>query len=316
MSLLAKFHCWSLLSAWLKGARTVSSGKWPVSSLEFYMIDRTPSTHVSEPADVPGPVLVTGSLAKAASPPSVFRSILRGLPTVLIVCLLGGLAWSGHLNGWKLPRPAVLFGQSQQTNDDWCDAHAVPESQCVECNPSLFARPKLYAFCDVHGVHQCPFEHPDMAQVAKLPNITQADLDRALRALKFKAWPENNPTCNKLHRLLQFASEAVLNKMGVGVMPVIEKAMVETVSATGEFTFEQPRVTPISTVVSGRIWRVTPLGTLGTQVKKGDVLALLDALEVGKAKAELLQAFTQLSLRQGDFYAAQRIANSGRRFGC
>jgi cobalt-zinc-cadmium efflux system membrane fusion protein len=53
--------------------------------------------------------------------------------------------------------------------------------------------------------------------------------------------------------------------------------------------------------VSGRVWQITPLGVLGAQVKKGDVLALVDALEAGKARAEFLQSFTQVLLRRETF---------------
>src|SRR5579862_2734783 len=230
--------------------------------------------------------------------PEFRRALLASLPTAVLVCALAGTAWWGHHNGWKMPAFAELLGDKDPTKDDWCEAHCVPEADCVECNPTKFARPKQYAFCEVHGVHQCPLEHPDIAQLSSQPQIIRADLDRAERALRFKNWPENNPTCNKLKRLVQFASEAILNKMGVEVMPVLEKPMVETVSASAEFTFEQQRVAPLYTVVSGRVWQVMAAGTLGTAVKKGDVLALVDAADVGKAKAEFLQAFAQVDSRQ------------------
>ena len=60
---------------------------------------------------------------------------------------------------------------------------------------------------------------------------------------------------------------------------------------------KQPRVAPIATVVSGRVWHVTEKGRIGETVQRGDVLALIDAADVGKAKAEFLQAFAQLELK-------------------
>jgi cobalt-zinc-cadmium efflux system membrane fusion protein len=213
------------------------------------------------------------------------------------VAVLGSLAWWGHSNAWKLPKFAALFGNAHPKMDDWCDEHAVPESECVVCNPSLFARPKLYGFCTTHGVHQCPFEHPDIAQVTERPTIAQADLDRADRALKFKYRPENEPSCKKHERLLQFASQAIFDKMGVGIKRVDKAAMVETVSASAELVFQQPLVAPLHTVVSGRVWKVTEQGMLGRAVKKGDVLALVESAEVGKAKAEFFQAHAQLELK-------------------
>jgi membrane fusion protein, heavy metal efflux system len=239
------------------------------------------------------------------------RWCASGIPAFLLVGALAALAWWGHHSGWNVPSFSALVGVDVGEKDDWCEAHGVPDSLCVECNPGLFARPKSFPFCQVHGVHQCPFEHPEIAQLADEPKVTQADLDRAQRGLAFKIRPENNPNCNKLGRLLQFASAEVLDKMGVEVMPVIQKEVVETVAASGEFTFQQPLVTPLYTLVSGRIWQVTPLGFLGKSVKKGDVLALVDAAEVGKAKAEYLQAFAQLDLRKGSFARLKELQHDG-----
>src|SRR5262249_18032852 len=109
----------------------------------------------------------------------------RALPNFLVLFALGGLAYWGHQTGWKLPRFAELTGQVGEGKDDWCAAHAVSESGCVECNPKLLPRGKPYGWCKVHGVHECPLEHPDVAQVKYPPRVTQADLARARRSLDF-----------------------------------------------------------------------------------------------------------------------------------
>jgi cobalt-zinc-cadmium efflux system membrane fusion protein len=220
------------------------------------------------------------------------------LPNLAVVALLVGLACWGHHTGWTLPRLADFTGNGAPARDDWCDEHAVPQSQCVECNPSLAPPIKHHGWCDKHGVHNCPLEHPDIVQVGGAAKVTQEDFDRADRALQFKDWPENHEGCKKYHRLLQFASDAVFNKMGVGVMPVLAKPIIETIPASGELTFEPPRQAPVHTAVPGRVWQLTNKGVLGAAVKKGDVLALIDAAEVGKAKVEYLQAHAQLEYRK------------------
>src|SRR5262249_7582602 len=126
------------------------------------------------------------------------RILIRGWPMVAVMVTLAGIAWAGHRSGWKLSTLGELLAQHHPTKDDWCDAHGVPECMCVECNPKLMARPKPPPFCEVHGVHQCPLEHPEVAQLTEMPRITPTDFERAKRALDFKFWPENNPTCNKL----------------------------------------------------------------------------------------------------------------------
>src|SRR5260370_34739986 len=56
------------------------------------------------------------------------RLVLRILPNLLIVGALVGLACWGHETGWKLPGVAELTGNAGDVTDDWCVAHAVPES--------------------------------------------------------------------------------------------------------------------------------------------------------------------------------------------
>jgi cobalt-zinc-cadmium efflux system membrane fusion protein len=131
------------------------------------------------------------------------------------------------------------------------------------------------------------------------PAISQADLDRAQRALDLKDRKENNSKCKLHERRIQFASLEVLDKMGIEYSwPVSREPIYETVSASGEITFDHPRVTPVSVSVAGRVWHMAEKGIVGSRVKRGDVLAFLDAIEVGKAKTEFLQAYAQMELRK------------------
>lgn len=222
----------------------------------------------------------------------------RAGPTLLVLVVLAGVAYAGHRTGWTVPKFSELFGASNGAKDDWCEEHSVPESICVECNESLMPKVKT-TWCRKHGVHNCPFERPGLAQSMTTPVISQADLDRAQRALDLKERKENNQKCKLHERRIQFASLEILNKMQVEyAYPVSRETIYETVSASGEIAFNQPRVAPVSAPVAGRVWYITEKGTIGAKVKRGDVLALLDAAEVGKAKTEFLQAYAQTDLRK------------------
>lgn len=51
------------------------------------------------------------------------------------------------------------------SHEDWCVEHAVPESQCTQCNPSLVAAFKATGdWCDEHGLpeSQCLKCNPDL----------------------------------------------------------------------------------------------------------------------------------------------------------
>lgn len=220
---------------------------------------------------------------------------LRGtVPTVLVLALAGAVGWYGHRTGWKLPKFADLAGHKAAA-DDWCGEHSVPESLCVECNPDLLSRPKDHGWCKVHGVHECPLCHPELAQLAGKATVTPADLDRAKRSLAFTDRPQNNPVCKLHQRRLQFADAQAVGRAGVDIEPVWTAPVVEFVAAPGEVGYDQTRVAHLSSRSPGTVWKV--FKHLGQEAKAGEVLALIDAAEVGKAKAELLQASATLQLK-------------------
>jgi len=97
---------------------------------------------------------------------------------------LGALAYWGHHTGWTLPKFSSLTGNGNLSKDDWCAEHGVPESRCVECIPGLLPKAKEYGWCKTHGIPNCPLEHPDIAQLKTSPNVTPADLERAVIRLQ------------------------------------------------------------------------------------------------------------------------------------
>jgi cobalt-zinc-cadmium efflux system membrane fusion protein len=234
----------------------------------------------------------------------------RSGPTLLVLALLGGVAVWGHETGWTLPRFSSLVGLDSATKDDWCEEHAVPESICVECNDSLMPRLKA-TYCKVHGVHYCPFERPEVVQLKTPSVVSAADLEQARRALELKERPENNPRCKLVEKRVQFASKAVCDKMGIEPWPVERGSITETVTASGEIVFEQPRVAPIATPVPGRVWFVTEKGSVGQTVRRGDVLALVESAEIGKTKAEFLHAIVHLDLKTKALSIDKTLATSG-----
>src|SRR5262249_3539404 len=142
--------------------------------------------------------------------------------------------------------------------------------------------------------HECPLCHPEVAQLPE-PRVTPADLERTERALNFAERAENNNKC-KLHlRRLQFASDEAAKKAGIDVAPARQSPLVEFVAANGEIAYDQNRVARLSSRVGGAVWRVEK--QVGDKVQTGEVLALVDAAEVGRAKAEFLQALAHADLK-------------------
>jgi membrane fusion protein, heavy metal efflux system len=245
----------------------------------------------------------------AAAGSGFVNAAVRLVPNLLIVCALAGLAYWGHETGWKLPRFAELTGNTGEHSDNWCAAHAVPESACVECNADLLPRGKTYGWCKAHGVHECPLEHPDVAQLAAPPAITPADLEQARRALAFAIRPANSSKC-KLHaRRVQFASDAAVAHAGVEVVAAWRQPVIEAVTAPGEIGYDPTRVANLSAPVVGKVWRV--YREVGQPVKKGDVLALVESAEVGKVKGELLKAVALLDVRSRILQRIRKLEQDG-----
>src|SRR5215813_3123570 len=78
--------------------------------------------------------------------PSLLTRFLHSLPTVLVLALLGGIAYAGHHLGWSFPTFAALTGSAAKEKDDWCEEHGVPESICVECNKDLLPKEQEYGW--------------------------------------------------------------------------------------------------------------------------------------------------------------------------
>jgi cobalt-zinc-cadmium efflux system membrane fusion protein len=220
--------------------------------------------------------------------------VAGSIPTLLVLFVVGAVGWWGHDVGWKLPKFSELNG-SVKEKDDWCGDHNVPKSICVECNPRLLPRPAFREWCKLHGVPECTLCNPELAQLPTPPVVTPADLDRAKRALDFTDRPGNNSICRSHHRRIQFATARDTDKAGVAVEPVWTAPAVEFVSAPGEIGYDQSRVAHLSARSPGTVRKV--FKHLGQEVKAGELLALVDAAEVGKTKAELLQALAGLQLK-------------------
>ena len=235
--------------------------------------------------------------------------LARTLPPALIFALLGGLLVWGHLSDWTLPKFSSLTGTAAQRKDDWCSAHSVPDSQCVECNPGLMPGPKAPGWCRLHGVHECPLEHPEITQIRYPPRVAAADLARAQRALTFAERPENNSKCKLHQRRIQFTSLEAVEKAGIEVEPVWTAPVVEAVTGNGEVVYDQTLTARLSARVPGSVFRV--FKQAGDAVKKGEVLALVDAAEVGKAKSEFLTALVQARLKAETLQRYERTYASG-----
>jgi cobalt-zinc-cadmium efflux system membrane fusion protein len=246
------------------------------------------------------------TIAGAAPPRRWWVRALHAASNLVVFALLGGVLFFGHHSGWKLPQVSELTGASAPAVDDWCPEHTVPESQCIECNLSLLPKPEPFGFCWTHGVAECVTDHPELAQVKGEPKLPRYDTAQALALLPR---PENNSR-NVLHqRRLQFASAEAITRAGIEVDVVQERPMRDAITANGELTFDPTRVAHLSSRVPGTVTLV--LKTIGDDVHAGEILALVDAAQVGQAKALFLQAIVQRQLKRTTVERYRGVADEG-----
>lgn len=247
----------------------------------------------------------TGQPVAGSAPPAPVRPLCRrvfagGASAALAVgCVVGvaaAVAAVGHSTGWKLLRASAVRGAAADEADDWCGEHGVPESACVECRPGLLPRGKAYKWCREHGVAECPLCHPEVAQLPSPPAVTAADRARSARALAFAPRPENDPKCTKHQRRLQLASGEIAARLGLEFAPAARGAVAEVLAAPGEIAYDPTRVARVTPRSGGTVWRVERQA--GDKVRRGEVLALVDSAEAGRAKAEFQQALVQRELRR------------------
>ena len=146
--------------------------------------------------------------------------VLSSIGPTLVLIGFAVVFYYGHHNDWRIPKFAALTGEVEPVVDDWCEEHAVPESICVECDPTLMPKGPDYGWCSDHGVHNCVLDHPDVAQLKQPPSRGElaADLQRAARALAIAPRKENNSGCKIYQTRIQFASIEAVMQAGVDVV--------------------------------------------------------------------------------------------------
>lgn len=231
---------------------------------------------------------------------------LNTIPSLVVFSILGGVMYLGHHTGWKLPKMSALTGTASTAVDDWCAEHLVPESSCIECRTEILPKSKPKGFCREHGVAECVIHHPELAQVKGEPQLPKYN---TVQAISVVARPENNSR-NSMHTSrVQFSSAESVTKAGIDVDVVQERPMVDVITANGELMFDPTRVAHLSSRVSGNVAVV--FKTVGDDVAAGDILALVDASQVGQAKSQFLQAVVQHQLRKNTVDRLRPIATNG-----
>ena len=255
------------------------------------------------------PTSDTEATTKKRGPLRRFVSLVLGsIGPTLVLAGFAAVFYYGHHNDWRIPKFAALTGDVEPVVSDWCEEHAVPESICVECDPTLMPKGPDYGWCPLHGVHNCVLDHSDVAQMKETPSISPSDVERAALALAVAPRKENNSACKIYKTRIQFASIESVKQAGVDVELVERAPIVEAITGSGEIVYDPTKQASMASRVPGSVWLVTK--GVGDSVAKGEVLAVVDAAQVGDLKTSLLRALAEENLQRQNVSRLNQARNA------
>jgi cobalt-zinc-cadmium efflux system membrane fusion protein len=212
--------------------------------------------------------------------------VASGVPPLLVCGVLAGVGYWGAANDWQAkkfsvmcPKVAEFLGlpiaeaadddnaphepttETSAGPPDWCDKHGVAYSLCPVCCPELASRPDAKASAGDVAIH-----------------------------------PAHDPKQCRTHReVIRFPSAEAVALAGLQTVPAERRPLKETVTAYGVAEYDEFQTAKLAPRAGGTVWAVYK--RRGDTVRAGELVALIDAAEVGKAKSEFFQAAIQLDSR-------------------
>ena len=164
-----------------------------------------------------------------------------------------------------------------KTLNDWCEAHALPESQCYICDPDWNKKKEDKTIATPQSSLQKQISNKNILRIQQNPSVA----------------------CSTESLQIQFLSSQTAVKAGFEYASIIEKEMSQTITCYTQITYNEHRFARLSPRASGVIAQV--YNVLGDSVKVGATLALIDSSHLGTAKSQYLQSNALVKLWQQNF---------------
>lgn len=110
------------------------------------------------------------------------------------------------------------------------------------------------------------------------------------------AGADSSHTASKSSSIVRLKNEQAAQESGVKLSKIERDIVTEEIEANGIIEFSPQHCVRVSSRARGTLCRIEK--QLGDTVMPGDILAIVEAPEVGNLKAELLRSLTQLGLRK------------------
>ncbi|HVX59197.1 MAG TPA: efflux RND transporter periplasmic adaptor subunit [Pirellulales bacterium] len=160
--------------------------------------------------------------------------------------------------------------------------------------PSLLAAAALIGLVAVG--HQHDWQMPQHSAISK-----RALPARANPSSKDHGPPGASAADGATRRQASLSSSAMLDSgefalaSNIELAQVMSRPMTEEITAPGIVGYDQTRVAQLTSRVSGTVWSVQK--HVGQAVHKGEILAVIEALDVGRSKTDFLKAVVDYELK-------------------
>ncbi|MFT5425011.1 MAG: cobalt-zinc-cadmium efflux system membrane fusion protein [Phycisphaerales bacterium] len=180
-----------------------------------------------------------------------------------------------------------------------CVEHAVPEALCVTCRP--FLQSAFVAEGDWCAEHATPESQCVVCTPSAVPNTTAGSLRRSLEL--------PSVSCSTANTAVVLSSPAVARTAGLEFAEVRVGELSRSIERNAEVAYNANRYARLSSRAPGVIAEV--LKDLGDRVRAGEVVAVVESMALGSAKADLLQSEELLSLWQANAERERTLMNKG-----
>ncbi|RKY17704.1 MAG: hypothetical protein DRQ55_15135 [Planctomycetota bacterium] len=186
-----------------------------------------------------------------------------------------------------------------RTENDWCGGHDVPESQCGKCNDGI----EYDATAEVRAAPPPAITPSEPTPEGRPSDAPPAETGRAQSStpdVRVVVSPSDVPrarrppavSCDTERSLVIFANDDVAEQAGLRYAQVNSSPLRATLSVPARISYDPRRYARLAPRAPGIVREVRV--ELGSVVKAGQVLAVLESPQVGATRASLRQALARV----------------------
>lgn len=267
---------------------------------------------------------------------SAIVGLLALVASALVILVAVALAFPDRL-------PSILASSAKISTEDsglYCEEHGIPEKFCTLCHEEL---KKTLLLCKEHGdapEDVCTLCHPEVREKHRVRVCKEHGAPEAYCVLcgngqaaasdaPDDGWcsthgrPEelcdecrrnsdqtrDTSACRQSLPIVRLASARLARQIGIETAEVTREEHAHLLTANAETAYDANHYAEITPRVAGFLREVR--ADLGKQVRRGDVIAVVDSSEVSGAKAQFITAQAAYKLAKVTYDRTKALSQTG-----